>query len=230
MGGLIWAVAAFVGTHFLLSHPLRAPLVKVTGATGFQILYSLVAFGTFYWVYKAFRAAPRGDPLWVPGDGIWAVATLLMLLASILLVGSFSGNPALAQPTAAAQAQAQPRGILAVTRHPMMWGFALWSLVHVLVAPYAASIVLCGGLAVLALGGSLGQDRKKAVLMGGNWQGWVSRTSFVPFAGQLSGRIPWSAAAPGAVVLIGGVVMWLAATWLHPSLGGPVAGVWRWLG
>ena len=40
------AAIAFVGTHFLLSHPLRAPLVARVGEKGFLGLYSLVAFAT----------------------------------------------------------------------------------------------------------------------------------------------------------------------------------------
>ena len=48
----------FVGTHFLLSHPLRAPLVAQLGERGFLILYSLVAIVTLGWLVIAYRAAP----------------------------------------------------------------------------------------------------------------------------------------------------------------------------
>jgi uncharacterized membrane protein len=230
MNNLVLALAAFVGSHFILSHPLRAPLASRLGAGGFQGLYSLVALGMFYFVYKAFATAPRGAYLWTVGDGLWILATILMLVGSVLLAGSFVGNPALATPGAVKAASAPARGVLAITRHPMMWGFAIWALVHALVAPYAASFILTGGMAILALGGSLGQDRKKAVLMGDGWQDWVSRTAFVPFSGQLSGRIPWASAWPGRTALLGGVLIWLLATYLHPILGGPVAGIWRWMG
>ncbi|MEM8727087.1 MAG: NnrU family protein, partial [Pseudomonadota bacterium] len=54
---LIVANAAFVGTHFAMSHPLRAPLVKLLGDVGFQIAYSLVSLATLVWVYFAFTAA-----------------------------------------------------------------------------------------------------------------------------------------------------------------------------
>ncbi|MFX7922504.1 NnrU family protein, partial [Acinetobacter baumannii] len=47
---LALASASFVATHFLLSHPLRAPLVKALGAGGFMGVYSLVAFGTLGWM------------------------------------------------------------------------------------------------------------------------------------------------------------------------------------
>ena len=43
MNSLIAASVAFVGLHFLLSHPLRKPVVARTGERGFIGIYSLVA-------------------------------------------------------------------------------------------------------------------------------------------------------------------------------------------
>ena len=57
------ASAAFVGSHFALSHPLRAPLVGGSAKRGFAGLYSLVAFATLGWVIVAYRAAPARDRL-----------------------------------------------------------------------------------------------------------------------------------------------------------------------
>ena len=228
MENLILALIAFVGTHFLLSHPLRAPLVARLGATGFQLLYSVVALATLGWAVLAFNAAPIGEPLWGVGDGLWALSTLIMLLASVLLLGSFVRNPALPMPGAAKLAAQPARGVFAITRHPMMWSFALWSLAHVLVAPRAAVIALCAAIAFLALVGAAAQDAKKAQLMGSSWRDWASRTSYWPFAGQIAGRIPWS--LPGMHALGGGLVIWAFATWAHPLLGaGMPAGIWRWI-
>lgn len=227
---LITALTAFVGTHFLLSHPFRAPLVKVLGANGFLGLYSLVALGTFVWVIQAFSAAPVAPPLWAAGDGAWALATVLMLVGSILFVGSLFGNPALPGPPDRANTAKPARGVFAITRHPMMWGFALWALVHLLVSPQPKVIALSLAIGFLAIFGSVGQDAKKAALMGDGWRDWSRRTSFVPFGGQLSGRIDWQAAWPGRTVMLAGILLWLATTYAHPMLGAPVAGVWRWIG
>ena len=229
MNGLLIGLAAFVGTHFLMSHPLRAPLVARLGTGPFQGLYSLVSLATFYLVYTGYRDAPRGAPVWPVGDLLWWIASLIMLFGAILLAGSFFGNPALPQPGAAALAKQPARGVFAITRHPMMWGIALWALVHAMVAPHLASLLLTGGIALLALGGSYGQDHKKAVLMGEGWQDWASRTSFLPFARQLRGKARWGSAWPGRRPLLIGLLIWLVATYLHPLLGGPVAGIWRWL-
>lgn len=220
---LIAASVSFVGLHFAMSHPLRAPLVKALKPIGFQAIYSLVALGTFGWMVVAFRAAgSAGTPLWNgTGDLAWAFASLLTLVAGVLFVGSFMGNPALPDPRAAALADKPVHGVFHVTRHPMMWGFALWALAHSLVSPTPRGLVLCGAIAFLALVGSHLQDRKKVALMGEHWGGWEAKTSYWPKPGGLAkaGAVPW----------IGGVALWLVATWAHiPALLMP-AGPWRWL-
>ena len=53
LASLIAASIAFVGTHFAMSHPLRAPMVGVLGAGGFMIAYSLVSAATMAWMYFA---------------------------------------------------------------------------------------------------------------------------------------------------------------------------------
>ena len=227
---LIIALTSFVGTHFLLSHPFRAPLVKALGANGFMGLYSLIALGTFVWVVQAFGAAPSAAPLWAAGDGLWALASALMLIGSILFVGSLFGNPALPGPPGKINTARPARGVFAITRHPMMWGFALWALVHLLVSPQPKVLALTLAIGFLAIFGSVGQDAKKAALMGDGWRDWSSRTSFLPFGNQIAGKSSWATAWPGRTVALAGILLWLVATYLHPVLGAPVAGIWRWMG
>lgn len=230
MSLLITTCVLFVGSHLALSHPLRAPLAGRMGERGFQIVYSVVAIATFLMVVQAWRAMPPEPPLWAVGDTLWILASLIVLLASILFMGSLIGNPALPAPNAAFAAQAAPRGVFAITRHPMMWGFALWALAHALVMPTGAQLVLSATIAFLALAGSAGQDVKKARLMGDAWRHWAARTSFIPFARQVAGTTPWGDAIPRGHALFGGIVLWLAATWAHGALGFIAAGIWRWVG
>lgn len=220
---LVAAALAFVGLHFAMSHPLRLGLVKGLGTRGFQAAYSLVALVTFVWMVIAFRAIPPQDDLPWNGQATapWALATLLMLAASVLLVGSFVGNPALPQPGARELAAQRPRGVFHVTRHPMMWSFVLWGVSHVLVSPSPRVMILAGAVMFLALVGSHMQDRKKEVLMGEAWAKWEHRTSYWPRPGGF--------AKAGAVAWIGGVLLWLAASWAHIPAIGMAAGVWRWL-
>lgn len=228
MTELLWACIAFVGTHFLLSHPLRAPLVGKLGEGPFLGIYSLIALITLLWVAYAFYMAPKGAMLWNGwSDALWAEATVLMLLASILFAGSHKGNPAAPSPgKPSTHLDRSATGVFAITRHPMMWSFALWGMAHIIVMPTPANILLAGSIIVLALGGSFGQDRKKEKLLGDAWGAWEARTSYIPFACQFTGKTPWRDAMPSLRVLLIGVIIWLVATLAHGSIG---AGIWRWL-
>ena len=209
---LVLALAAFVGSHFLLSHPLRAPLVARLGSNGFTVVYSLVAFATLGWAVFEWRRAPV-EPWWAAPDWAWPLAAVVMLLASILFVGSVATpNPALVGMPAAA-ARAAPRGVQRITRHPMMWAFALWALVHGGVSGTGRTVVLATAILILALAGAALQDGKKRVLMGDAWVAHQAATSFVPF-----GR---GFVMPGWTALVGGIALFVAATWLHPLAGGP---------
>ncbi|HVF92877.1 MAG TPA: NnrU family protein [Sphingomonas sp.] len=227
MGSVVAAAVAFVGTHFLLSHPLRRPIVARVGEGGFLGIYSLVAFATLIWLAIAYRAAPMTPMLWPVGDGVWAVATAVMLLASMLLVGSLVRNPAMPDPTGKTVAPAEARGVFAITRHPMMWAFALWGACHALVYPIAANLVLVAAIIVLALVGAVMQDRKKETLLPEMWPGWEAKTSYWPFVAIAQGRARFGGF--GMHTLAGGAVVWLAATWAHIPLAGWAAGIWRWI-
>ncbi|MEL7738081.1 NnrU family protein [Citromicrobium bathyomarinum] len=215
---LIAASIAFVGTHFAMSHPLRASMVRLLGDGGFMIAYSLVSAATMAWMYFAFVATPAGAPLWGGyGDGVWIVASIITLLALVLFAGSLIGNPALPAPGAEKAALQAPSGVFKVTRHPMMWGFGLWAFAHLIAAPTSRTVVVALAIGVLALVGARLQDRKKELLMGDAWRQWEANTSYWPRLGRIFsvGIVPW----------IGGIAIWLGATWWHTM----DAGVWRWV-
>lgn len=221
--GLIAASVAFVGSHFAMSHPLRGAIVSIFGEKGFQVVYSVVSFATMGWMYLAFKAAPVSIPLWSGFDDIsWAVGSLLALLAMVLLAGSFVGNPAMPAPGAAEAARKEPQGAFRITRHPMMWGIALWAIAHMIAAPIARTLVVALAILILALVGAHFQDGKKEAQLGEAWAEWESKTSYWPQLGQI-GAIPLKTWIIGAVI-------WLAASWAHIPAGGGEAGVWRWLG
>ena len=220
------SAVAFVGSHFLLSHPLRKSLVASLGEKGFLGLYSLVAFVTLGWVILAYRAAPPTQFLWPVGDLLWAVVSVLMLIASILFMGSVIGNPAL---VTAKQSETAPeaRGAFAITRHPMMWSFALWGACHIAVFPVAANIIVASAIIVLALAGAALQDRKKERLQPDFWPAWEAKTSYLPFAAVAAGKARLSGFRMHDIA--GGILVWIAATWAHIPLSGWAAGIWRWL-
>jgi uncharacterized membrane protein len=216
---LALATLAFVGTHLLMSHPLRGALVRRLRYRGFLALYSLVALATLLWMIVTWRGADS-SPLWMAPLWWWPFASAIMLFASILLVGSLIRNPAL--PGAYPTEIPPPRGVFALTRHPMNTSFMLWALVHISISGSARNLIVSSAILVLALAGSIGQDRKKARLIGEPWRQWQARTSFVPFAALLSGRVAWRVAAPGWVAVVGGLAVWAIATSWHAPLVSPL--------
>ncbi|MEI6640711.1 MAG: NnrU family protein [Novosphingobium sp.] len=218
---LALSMAAFLGTHLLLSHPLRAGLVRRFGDGGFLGVYSLVALITFSWMVIAFGRASPSPQLW---DGQaplpWALASLLTLVATALFLGSFAGNPALAGIDISGLSTRLPHGPFKVTRHPMMSSFTLWGAAHILAAPSVRTIILAGGIMALAVFGSMGQDAKKLALHGQDWRVWMKRTSFLP-----------NPAAFGHLGFywIGALPVWLLLTWLHLKFALVPAGLWIWI-
>ena len=221
--GLALATAAFVGSHLALSHPLRLKLVRNLGEGPFVLLYSVVAAATLLAMILAWRGIGQSLPLWIAPGWAWWLGSALILLACILLAGSFMKNPAFPQPGARAKAVRPATGVFAITRHPMNWAFALWALVHISLWGSPRNLIVAGGLLLLAILGSIGQDRKKANVMGETWRRWQAATSFVPFGALVDGRIAWRKAAPGWIAAGGGLALWLAVTWLHAPSVSPVA-------
>ena len=222
---LIAASLAFVGTHFAMSHPLRGPMVGALGEKGFAGVYSLISLATFGWMIWAFRQVPPyGMNLWSGYDEVsWTLASLLTLVALVLFLGSLRGNPAFPGAVVHPEgAQANPRGVFAVTRHPMMWGFALWSLAHIMIAPTGRTLVLGLAIGFLALVGAHMQDRKKRELMGERWADWQARTHFWPRWRHLfkAGVLLWAIS----------LALWVVITWAHIPTAYVPAGIWRWVG
>jgi uncharacterized membrane protein len=216
------AAFAFVAMHFAMSHPLRPTLVARFGERRFQLAYTAVALGTFGWMVHAAGRVHDETPFWIAGDAAWLVASLLMWLGSILFIGSLRRNPAFPTTGCPPSQIGEARGVFAITRHPMNWGFASWALTHIIVDPTPSVLLLSTAILILALGGSVGQDIKKRRLLGDVWRDWEKRTALVPFARGFA----W----PGTFAFVGGTILFFAATWAHGALGGMPAGLWRWFG
>ena len=214
----VWA-AAFVSTHLAMSHPLRPAMVARLGARRFTLVYSAVSLLTFVMMVQAYKAVPDQVSLWTAPPLVWIVGAVLMWLASVLLAGSLRKNPAMLGMTGGHEpvAISAPSGVFRITRHPMMWAFALWAIVHIAVIARPAGIVLAVAILGLALLGAAGQDRKKASQLGAAWVDWQAATSFIPFGRGL--------AIHDLFALAVGTVIFLLATWLHPVQ----VGVWQWL-
>ena len=94
MTHLALGTAAFLGTHYISSTPLRAALVKALGENGYLGLYSLVSFATLGWMIWAYKHAPLAA-LW-PGLRLAPLALMplaLVLKEMSLPTGTYEGSP-----------------------------------------------------------------------------------------------------------------------------------------
>ncbi len=213
---LIFAVSLFVGGHELLSHPLRAPVERAVGKRFFPLVYAVVAFGSLGWAGQLWKAIPP-DRLWQAPAWVHYGAIAAMLFAAILFVGSVTApNPAL---MGGGSAGGRPRGVQRITRHPMMWSFAIWAVVHIVLSADSRTIVLASGILMLALFGSAMQDGKKRRTDSG-YGAHMAATGFVPFGAQIRGAAAWGTALPGLVASIGGLALWGLLLWAHPLVIG----------
>lgn len=186
-GLLAAAVAAFVVSHLALSAaPLRGPAVARIGEWPFRILYSTLSLALFGWMIATFAAAPRLD-LWTPPPALRLLAAAIVLVAFVLVVAGLT-TP---NPTAVGQERAMsapPSGILAVTRHPMMWGIVLWGIAHLLANGDARGIIVFAGMILLAAAGMAHLEARKKAAMGATWDAFAAGTSVWPFAAIAAGR------------------------------------------
>nr|WP_276591799.1 NnrU family protein [Sphingomicrobium nitratireducens] len=203
---------------------MRHSLVRMLGEKGHLLVYSLVAFATLG-AAGHFYGEVQGDavPLWTPGIGIWLPASILMWIGSILFVGSLRRNPAFPQPgVAAPRMPDKAKGVYAITRHPMMWAFAIWAGVHVAVNPTLPSFMMSAAIGIVALAGAAAQDERKALTIGPEFRDWMARTAFVPFAKGVD--------YPDRFATYGGTILFLGVTFAHRWFDAMPAGFWRWIG
>ena len=120
-------------------------------------------------------------------------AGILVVLAAFLL-----GVPGLMMPSPTSVKQEGAvgngaHGVLRITRHPFLWGVALWSGFHLAANGDLASVILFGTFFVLALSGTVSIDAKRRRKLGAAWDAFAANTSNLPFAAILSGRTSFRA-------------------------------------
>jgi len=214
---LLLAVLVFVAAHFVSSTPLRATLVGVLSERGYMGVYSLVSIATLVWAIWAYAQAPF-QPLW-QGLRLWPL--VVMPFSFILIAaGLMTRNPSAVMQQAALKAEEPARGILRVTRHPMMWGIMLWAGVHILARGDLASLVFFGGFLCLAAAGTVLIDTRKAATLGEEWKRYAQVTSNVPFGAIVSGRNRFDFAEIGWKRIGVGIAFFLAAFVVHPYVLG----------
>jgi uncharacterized membrane protein len=187
------AAAVFLGIHLLISGTrLRDAIVRVIGEGPYMGLFSLASLGAIAWLcfaYNMAQASGENRALYDLGQGVHDAGIAVVFLAFIIGVpGLMMPNPASVMQEGAAAKEGTVRGILRVTRHPFLWGVAIWAAFHLAANGDLASVVLFGTFLVLSILGTASIDAKRRRKMGAQWEAFAAKTSNIPFGAILTGR------------------------------------------
>lgn len=191
MTSLIAAAAFFVLLHLLVSGTaLRGAIVGTIGEKPYLGLFSLASIAGIVWLSMAYGdARGLGQTYWDTGAAGRHASLLIQLVAIALIVtGLTTRNPTAVHQEGSLDRPDLVRGMLRVTRHPFLWGVAVWAAGHLLVNGDAPSLLLFGSLLALSVVGTFSIDAKRKRALGLKWDAFALQTSNVPFAAIASGR------------------------------------------
>jgi uncharacterized membrane protein len=217
----LWAFS-FLASHLIISSSaVRPRLMGAVGAQPYRGIYSIVAAATLGpLIYEFAHNKHAGPLLWdLRADGpIRWLAWILMLAAFILFVGGFiNPNPGGMAPSSGGS---EPRGILKITRHPSFVAFGLFGIAHMLMNGWAGDVIFFGVFPALGIIGGMHQDQRKIRELGDRYRELLAKTSFVPFAALVSGRVKWTSGDMPWAAIGAGAVLTVAIVALHPTLFG----------
>lgn len=225
MLNLAAAALAFFALHRVISGSrLRDRIVALVGETTFRCLFALASLACLTWLWLGFlsaRASPWNVHLFTPRATLEVLQIPLQLLAFLLIVaGITTRNPTTAGMAETASDRDIVRGALRITRHPFLWGVALFAAGHMLVRPSLAAWGFFGTLLVLALTGTVSIDAKRHRALGGDWKAFAVTTSNVPFQAIVAGRQRVELGEIGWWRPLIGVALYALLTVGHPYLFG----------
>ena len=132
MSTLILAAAVFLAIHFLIAGTrIRDGITSAIGERPYLGLFSLASLAAIVWFVVAFNSAHASGAnrqLFDLGVGIRHLGIPVIALAFLLGVqGLLVANPTSIQQEGAAAKDDTIKGVLRITRHPFLWGVAIWS-------------------------------------------------------------------------------------------------------
>ena len=198
MTTLLAATLVFLATHFIASTPLRPLLANALGEWPYRGAYSLVALVTLVWMGWAYGNAPH-ERLFT---GWHEAPYVVMPIAFILLACGYGRNPTMVGAEKLLKSEDPARGVIRITRHPIMWGLMLWAASHIVARGDLKSLIFFGGLLFVAAVGTILMDARKR--KNPDFARFAAVTSNVPFVAIAQGR---------------NRVRWSEIGWKRPALG-----------
>ena len=221
---LILAMAAFLALHLLVSGTrVRDALTGAIGEGPYMGLFSLASIAGLVWLiyaYGAARSEPGDHAFWTATPATRPLVITLVLGAFLLAVpGLLTNTPTRVRGGDLVDRPNAATGMTRITRHPFLWGVAVWAAAHLIANGRAADLILFGGMLVLAVAGTFSIDAKRLRALGQRYAAFKAQTSNIPFAAIVQGRqspqvgeIWWR--------LIVGAVVWALVLWGHPKMFG----------
>lgn len=225
MTNLLAAAGFFILLHLLVSGTrVRDALTGRIGQgpyLGVFVALSWVGVIWLGWSYGLVRHTPANLFFWGVTPMTRAIQIALQVVAFLFIViGITTRNPTMVRGEAHLERPDLIRGMLRVTRHPFLWGVAIWAFGHLIVNGDLAGLTLFGSLFVLALYGTVSIDAKRRRALGSAWDTFVAQTSNVPFGAILAGRQRLSLSEIGWPRIVLAVIVCAALAWAHPQLFG----------
>ena len=215
MTNLIVAAVAFLLLHLVVSGTrVRESAIEAVGRGAYLGLFSFASVCLLIWLAIAYGGVWRepSDKIYWASSAITRTIQLIVQLIALVFVvpGLTTRNPTSVGSEGALESPDVVRGMLRVTRHPFLWGVAIWAAGHILVNGDLAGLILFGTMFGLALFGTVSIDAKRERALGDAWKAFAAKTSNVPFAAIMAGR----------QTLNIGEIGW-ARRWFHLSFCGP---------
>ena len=218
MTQLILAALFFIALHIgVAGTSVRGRAIEKMGENVYRAAFSVLSLLGIAWLSHAYRVAGYIET-W--GQLAWfkPIAALLMLVAFILVVpGMTTPNPMAVGGEKLLMADAPAQGIHRVTRHPFLWGVAVWAFVHLIANGDVASLVLFGSLFVLVFVGMISIDAKRKTACGRHWDSYAAATSIIPFHAIKEGLNTLVIAEFKVWQLVLALVLYLAVMHFHQA-------------
>lgn len=156
------ALVIFIASHSVIARSgLRGLIVQKWGEKTYLTLYSLLSLILLSWLIIAAQNAPRIQ-LWPWIYELYWLPNIFMPFSCILLVSGFIvPNPLSIAANNKGFDPERPGFIVALTRHPILWGFFLWSASHMVPNGEYPLIVMFGIFSGFSLIGLKIVDRKR---------------------------------------------------------------------
>ncbi|MFN4129977.1 MAG: NnrU family protein [Paracoccaceae bacterium] len=161
------ALLVFSASHFLPRWGgVRETLIGKIGRRQYFTGYGIVSLVVLFWLIGSAGRAPYVE-LWAASDWTRKVPGFVMPVALFLaVIGVGTRWPFTLGSKGGAAFDPTNPGLVALTRHPMLWGLALWSAAHLPPNGDLAHVLLFGGFALMSLVAMSMFDRRAKIALG----------------------------------------------------------------